>query len=161
MPTVITSSEWLSFDTVDSLPEVPLNTPAWKALDYTSLRRRVRVGEDRVVPGAAGRLAVAREWDELTTTIPMRIKGFRDWEGTAYGDRFLGVDLNHQYLQDNVFNVLDLRAVTFTDRHENEWTGSLFVQQWEPLVDPASGGDVIVGVLTVVIPAGMLTETGS
>jgi hypothetical protein len=156
MPTVIKGREWLTFESLGALDQVPTGTPAWMGLDYTGLRRLIRVGEDRVIPGAPGRLAVDRELDELVTTIPLRIRGNRDWEGNAYADTFLGLDLNHQYLRDNVLDVLDLREVTFHDRHGVEWTGEMFVQMWEPSVDPNSEGDVIIGPLTVVVPAGRL-----
>lgn len=161
MPTVITSDEYLSFDAVGAYPAVPMNTPAWKITDYTPLRRRARVGSDRAIPGSPGRLYVPREWDELQVDLPVRIFGKRNWENTAYSDSWLGMDLNHLYLRDNVFDVLDERAVTFHTRHGSSWTGYMVVENWAPIVDPASGGDVLGGTLTAVIPAGMLTETGS
>lgn len=162
MPTVITSDEYLSFDAVGmTYPAVPMNTPAWKIIDYTPLRRRVRVGADRAIPGSPGRQFVPREWDELQVDLAVRIFGKRDWEDNLYSDHFLGVDLNHEYLRTNAFDVLDERAITFHTRHGHSWTGSMVVENWAPIVDPNSGGDVLGGTLTAVIPAGMLTETGS
>lgn len=161
MPTVITSDEYLEFDADSPYPAVPMNTPAWKITDYTNLRRRVRVGEDRPIPGSPGRLYIPREFDELVCDLPLRIFGARDWQNNLYSDSWLGVDLNHSYLRDNVFDVLGERDVTFHTRHGSSWTGTMVVENWAPVVDPNSGGDVLGGTLTVAIPAGMLTETGS
>lgn len=153
----VTSSEWLEIGS----SSVPLNTPAWKVTDYTALRRRTRVGENRVIPGMAGRLFVAREWDQQLVTLPMKITGRYDQEGTAYSDSFEGVDTNHQYLLDHVINVLGEQAVTFTDRQGQEWTGYAAVEDWQPSVDTNSGGDHMICFLSLSIAAGFLTATGS
>lgn len=160
MPTVI-STEWLVFAADAPLLEVASNTPAWKIIDFTPLRARTRVGESRPRPGLRGRLWVAREWDEHRCVLTWRINGRKDQDGVAYADPFEGVDLNHQFLLDNLVNSLDERAVTFHDRHENLWTGTVGVDNWEPSVDPASGGDVIIAMLTLVIPDAYLTPAGS
>jgi hypothetical protein len=156
MATLITSTEYLTFDAATPLPAVPLNTPAWKVTDYTSLRRRVRVGEDRPIPGVAGRLHVPREWDALTVALPMKVNGRKDREGNLHADPFVGVEVNHQYLLTNVVNVLDQRAVTFTRRTGSPLTGNVTVQDWEPTADPNSAGDHLICFLTITIAAGWL-----
>lgn len=160
MPTLVLT-EYLTFEADSPLAEVDSHTYGWKVIDYTSLRRRTRVGEDRVIPGAPGRLYVPREWDEQTVVLTWKINGRYDKDGTPYSDPFEGVDLNHQYLLDNVVNSLDLRAVTFTDRHAATFTGSVVVEDWEPSVDPASGGDQLISPMTLKIPAGWLEPAGS
>lgn len=161
MPT-LTLTEYLTFAAVGmTYDEVDTHTYGWKVVDYTSLRRRTRVGEDRSIPGAAGRLYVPREWDEQTAVLTFKINGRYDKDGTPYSDTFEGVDLNHQYLLDNVINILDLRSVTFNVRDGSTWTGSVVVDNWEPSVDPTSGGDQIIAPLTLKIPAGWLEPTGS
>lgn len=160
MPT-LTLSEYLTFAADSPYAEVDSHSYGWKVLDYTSLRRRTRVGEDRPIPGASGRLFVAREWDEQTAVLTFRINGRWDVDGVPHADSFEGVDVNHQYLLDNVVNNLDLRAVTFTVRDGSTWTGNVVVEDWEPAVDPASAGDILIAPLTLKIPAGWLTPTGS
>jgi hypothetical protein len=163
MPTIITPNvEWLEFDADSPLPMVPTATPGWRVLDYTPLRSRPpKLGGNRPVPGVAGRLAIPREWDELAVLLPIRIKGTHDWEGTAYDDRFEGVDANHEYLQENVIDVLGSRAVTFHRRNGDELVGEANDFQLAVAVDPASEGDVLTGVLSFKIPAGFLTPAGS
>lgn len=158
MPTI---EELLTFSSAGSLAEVASHTAAWKVIDYTALRRRTRVGANRPVPGAPGRLFVPREWDEHTVVLTWRIRGARDKDGELYDDPFDGVDVNHQYLLDNLVNSLLLRAVTFTDRHDVDFAGDVVVEDWEPAVDPNSGGDHIVAPLTLKIPAGWLDPVGS
>jgi hypothetical protein len=160
MPT-LTIVENLTFAADSPLAEVDSHTYGWKVVDYTSLRRRTRVGENRPIPGSPGRLYVPREWDEQTVVLTFHINGRWDKDGTPYGDSVEGVDLNHQYLLDNIVNSLDLRAVSFEDRHGATFEGNVVVEDWEPSVDPSSGGDKIIAPLTLKIPAGWLTPAGS
>lgn len=160
-------AEHLVFAADSPLAEVSSHTAAWKVLDYTALRRRVRVGENRAIPGADGgggspaRIFVPRQWDEQTVVLTWRINGRLDKDGDPHADPFDGVDVNHQYLLDNVINSLDLRAVTFERRDGAMFAGDVVVEDWEPAVDPQSGGDVIIAPMTLKIPAGWLESTGS
>lgn len=160
MPSLV-RLEYLTFEASSPAAEVDSHTYGWKVVDYTSLRRRTRVGENRVIPGAAGRLFVPREWDEMTVVLTFKINGRRDVDGTLFDDRFEGVDVNHQYLLDNVVNILGLRSVTFNVRDGSTWAGDVVVEDWEPSVDPSSGGDQILAPLTLKIPAGWLEPVGS
>lgn len=149
--------EYVTFAAATPAAEVVSHTYGWKVLDYTSLRRRTRVGENRAIPGAPGRLYVPREWDEQTVVLTWRITGDYDKDGVAYSDPLVGVDTNHQFILDNLVNRLESRAVTFTDRHGVDFTGAAVVEDWEPAVDPNSGGEVIIAPLTLKIPAGWLS----
>lgn len=153
----LTLTEYLTFEADGIYDETSSHTYGWKVIDYTPLRRRTRVGENRPIPGAPGRLYVPREWDEQTVVLTWKINGRREPDGTLYTDPFDGVDLNHQIILDNVVNNLALRAVTFTDRHAATFTGDVVVDDWEPSVDPQSGGDQILAAMTLKIPAGWLS----
>lgn len=155
-------AEAFVFDADSPLPQVSLNIDgAWKVTDYSPLRRRFRVGENRVIPGSPGRLWVDREWDEQVAPLPMKIFGRKDYSGNPWSDHFDGALENYNYLLDNVFNILDLRSGTFTDRLTDVWTGSVAVEDYDFSPDPNSGGDVLVGTVRLVVPAGWLTLTGS
>lgn len=158
MPT-LTLTEYLVFATSGSFAETSSHTHGWKIIDYTPLRRRTRVGEDRPIPGAPGRLYVPREWDEQTVVLTWKINGRWDADGVAHSDPFDGVDLNHQVILDNVVNNLAARAVTFTDRHAATFDGEVVIEDWEPSVDPSSGGDQIISPMTLKIPAGWLAPS--
>lgn len=160
MPTLV-RPEYATFDAGGSYTDVDSHTYGWKVVDYTSLRRRTRVGEDRPIPGSPGRLYVPREWDEQTVVLTWHINGRWDSSGTPYSDTFEGVDANHQVILDNVVNVLAEIGVSFNARDGSTWTGNVVVDDWEPSVDPASGGDKIIAALTLKVPAGWLTPSGS
>lgn len=149
--------EWLTFSAVDTYAAVDSHTFGWKIVDYTSLRGRTRVGANRPIPGQPGRNYVPLEWDEHRVVQTWKINGHWDMEGTRYDDPFEGVDLNHQYILDNVVNVLDLRDVLFHHRQGTEWDGAIVVENWEPTPDPDSGGEILIAPMTLVIPAGWLT----
>lgn len=161
MPEVVTSIEYLSFDADSPHPAIALNTPAWKVTSYTALRKRTRVGENRPIPGAPGRLYVPREWDEQTVVLPMKINGRLDHEGDAHEDWFDGVDVNHQYLLDHIVDVLAERDVTFHRRDGATFQGSVVVDEWEPSDVPKSGGTDLVSFLTLKVMDGYLTQVGS
>lgn len=154
--------EYITFAAAGSLDEIVSDSWAWKVIDYTPLRRRTRVGENRAIPGAEGgsasppRIFVPRGWDEHTVVLTWRINGKYAPDGTPHADPFEGVDVNHQVLLDNLVNSLDLRGTTFRRRDASDHVGDIVVDDWEPAVDPASGGDHIVSPLTMKIPAGWL-----
>jgi hypothetical protein len=153
--------EWLTVNALDSFLAVDSHTFGWKVVDYTALRGRTRVGTDRAIPGRAGRDPIPREWDEHRLALTWKIQGLFDKDGARYADSgidtFDGVDLNHQFILDNLVNALDERDVLFHHRQGTEWDGSIIVENWEPSPDPDSGGDVLIAPLTLVIPAGWLT----
>lgn len=161
MPTLLIK-EALTFLEDAPFDALVSHTYGWKVLGYTSLRRRTRVGENRPIPGGSPpRIFVPREWDEMTAVLTWRINGRYEPDGTPYADPFDGVDLNHQIILDNVVNNLGLRAVTFEDRHGVEFAGDLVVDNWEPVEDPNSGGDVLIAPMTLKILGGWLEPTGS
>lgn len=153
----LTLTEYLTFAAVDTFDEVVSHTYGWKVIDYTPLRRRTRVGADRPIPGGTdAAIYVPREWGEQTVVLTWRVNGRYDADGVAHTDPFDGVDINHQFILDNLVNALNLRDVTFTDRHAVEHDGEVVIVDWEPAVDPQSGGDVIIAPLTLQVPAGYL-----
>lgn len=158
MPTVITATEYLSFDAIGTLiPAVPLNTPGWAVVDYSPLYHAPpKVGEDRVIPGSAGRLAVAREFDELQVSLAMNIYGARDHENTAASTRPVGLRNNMDYLRTNVVNTLTARAVTFHKQAGGTLTGSVYVEDLRYGQADASGA-LCPAILRLTIPTGSLT----
>lgn len=159
---VLDIKEELVFQAVTSVAnEVSSHTYGWKVVDYTNLRKRTKVGQNRPIPGTPGRLYVPQEFDETIVVLTWKINGKYEADGTPYSDSFDGVDLNHQVILDNIVNLNILRAVAFTDRHDVEFDGSVVVDNWEPSVDPNSGGDALISPMTLKIPGGWLVETGS
>lgn len=158
MPTVITATEYLSFNAIGTLiPAVPLNTPGWAVVDYTPLYQAPpKIGDDRVIPGTSGRLGVAREFDEMQVSLAMNIYGARDHENTAASSRPVGLRNNMDYLRSNVVNTIDARAVTFHKQAGGTLTGSVYVE--ELLLGEADPtGALCRAVLRITIPAGTLS----
>lgn len=157
MPTVTTQTEYLTFNSTGSLHAVPTGTPAWKGLNYTPLYRMgPRVGGNRPIPGSTGRLAVAREVDELKVSLQMRFNGKKDREGNTHADPFVGVMTNLLYFRKHVLDYVPERSVTFTMRSGSTASGSVVIEDWEDTVDPESAGDVILLVVRMTIAAGVL-----
>lgn len=167
MPVVVTRGEYVVFDAVTSpsLPEIPGNTPGWETIDYSALYDLAPViGDDRPIPGVAGRLAVPREEDELVAALPMRFIGSHDWEGDPYEDARIGLRTNLRYFGENVVRppgtTDGLRGITFHQLDGSTATAQVIVQS--PLQVAFSPGSVLArAVLTLIIPAGSLTVSGS
>lgn len=74
---------------------VPLSTPAWEHLDihllYSGPSTR---GENRILPGAAGRRALPKRADETNRTLSLAIFGFERWDGEPYDDAVQGLWAN-------------------------------------------------------------------
>ena len=155
--------EYVTFEAVDTLDAVPTSVRgAWRGLDYVMWNRLgPRVGDNRVIPGVAGRLAVAREIDELKFSQRMRIIGRNDVDGTPFADQFEGALANLDYWVDNVLSYLPERSVTYHRRDGSTKTGAVTVEDWDYSIDPASAGDVILLVIPLTVAAGSLTLTGS
>lgn len=157
MATVITQNEYLTFDAVASLHAVPTGTPGWKGLNYSPLYRTgPRVGGNRPIPGATGRLYVARELDELSVSLHIRVNGAKDREGNTHADPFLGVRTNLLYLRKHVLDYVPQRGITFHMRDGSSVTGAAVIEGWEDTVDPESAGDIILLAVRLTIAAGVL-----
>lgn len=116
MPAEVTQEEYLNFDEVAGIPDIPLNTPAWQCLTYMPLYDvgPVVPEDDRVIPGVAGRLYVPREIDEMTISLRLDVFGEANYEGTAWPDAALGLRHNLRFLRTNLLEPQDQeRPVTF------------------------------------------------
>lgn len=153
--------EYLTFAAVGALDAVatwtPGDPPAWKGTDYTAFYGMGdRVGEDRSIPGATGRLAVAREIDEMTVPLRMRFDGTLDRLGNVNADPFAGVMTSFLYFRKHVLDYTPARTVTLTKRGGGTSAASMIIDGYNFNVDPESAGDVILLVAQIVIPAGSL-----
>lgn len=153
--------EYLTFAAVGALAAVstwtPGDPPAWKGLDYSAFYGMgPRVGADRTIPGATGRLAVAREIDEMRVPLRMRFNGTLDRTGAENADPFAGVMTTFLYFRKHVLDYTPARTVTLTKRGGGTSAGSMIIDGYEYNVDPESEGDVILLVAHVTIPAGSL-----
>lgn len=149
--------EYVTFAAVGGFDAVDTWTPAWKGLNYTPwYRMGPRVGEDRVIPGAPGRLAVPREIDELRFSQQMRFDGRRTRAGAVNADPFAGVMVSFLYFRKHVLDYLSARSATLHERDGSTSTGTVIIDGWEETVDPGSGGDIILLTFQVTIPAGSL-----
>lgn len=159
MPAVVTRAEYLSFDVVGAFPAVPMNTPAWDVVDYSSLYDGPPVvGDDRPIPGSPGRLAVAREVDELVVALPLVVYGDRSYDDLPYADARIGVRANLDYLRTNVVlppgTSTGTRPVTFHRLDGTTRAGPAVVLS--PLSVAVAGPTSVRAVLRLVIPAGSL-----
>lgn len=150
--------EYVTFASVGALDAVDtFKDGAWKGLNYTMWYRTGRVlGENRHVPGVAGREEVEKELDELTFSQHMRFVGRKDKDGAPHADPFVGVMENLLYFREHVLDYKDPRSTTLHKRAGTTSAGSVQIGDWEETVDPDSGGDVILLTFQVTIPAGSL-----
>lgn len=97
--------EYGLFPAVGALPAVSLNIEgAWEVTSYAELFTPApTVGDDGVIPGAAGRDPVPEELDEGIYALPFYIYGFKDHAGTAYPDARVGLRQNLRYLRTNLW----------------------------------------------------------
>lgn len=159
MPAVITQPEYGILPVVGALPAIPLNTPAWDVESYAEwLIFLELVGEDRIIPGNPGRLALPDEIDEAIVGLPFVIYGEQDLEGTPYADARVGLRTNLRYLRTNLFRppgtadgtrpfeFHDLDGVTVETADVKLRTGT-----WG---FPGSGSVVARTTLRLIIPAG-------
>ena len=91
------------FDHHLEIDGVPLSTPAWEHLNIQSLYSGPSVrGENRVMPGAAGRRALPWRADETNRTITLAIFGDQRWDGVDNADAVAGLWANVAHLTANV-----------------------------------------------------------
>lgn len=135
---------------------VPLSIEgAWRILDYTPLLQgRPKRGDDRIVPGAAGRTGYDREYDEVTHRLRMDIFGWNDETGAAHPNKITGLEANVDYLNDNVVDGLTVKTATLHLPGGNR-TGSVYVE--DLILGERKAPTWIRAALVVTIPAGRLT----
>lgn len=93
-------------------------------------------GENRVIPGVAGRRAKPRRADETPYTINLTIYGVNDPDGDPYDDPEVGVGLNITYLRENVTDPIagdGLRTLTLHWKEDLSFVGSVQVVHFEVL----------------------------
>lgn len=150
--------EYVTFATVGALDAVDTwKAGAWEGLNYTQwYREGPVVGENRVIPGAPGRLEVDKELDELTFSQAMRFYGRKDKDGALHTDPFVGVMANFRYFRKHVLAYKSPRSVTFHERDGTTTAGSVQVGDWTETVVEQAGGDLILLTFDVTVAASYL-----
>jgi hypothetical protein len=124
--------------------------PMFMFLDLADLWIVASTWENRVAPATPGSIPLPGVQDELVTTLPMWIKGARDWEGNPYPRVQQGFRRNWRYLNNNLFLPpgagfytavyqspdpdedpisfpIQVRAPKITDRNPTMWEGTVEV----------------------------------
>jgi hypothetical protein len=160
MPAVVTRDEYLSFDSTGGHPVVPLNTPAWECRDYRPLYDGTdTVGDNRPIPGSAGRLYVPDEFDEWNVSLNLVVYGDQDQDGGTHSDPRVGVRENLLYLRTHLLRPRLLRPVTFHRLDGGTETGDVKVSPRAQVTSFGPSGARMV--LKFVVVAGAFTEVGS
>lgn len=82
---------------------VAMNGPAWKVMNLHALWQPANQrGSDRIIPGATGVVAYRRRNTVTAVSLQMLISGTHDRNGVAAADKFEGLQVNVEYLVDNV-----------------------------------------------------------
>lgn len=90
---------------------------AWVVEDPTPLLGQGPFrGDDRVLPGVAGKSKRARVLDAYDVLLPMFVFGKKNQAGTAYADERLGLKANIAYLRTNLLTgATNTLTLTFSD----------------------------------------------
>lgn len=155
-----TRNEYLKFLAVGAHPAIVLNTLGWNAWDYAGFYDAPdAVGENRPIPGLAGRLAMAWELDEGDLLIPVDVWGGYFGDGSAHADERAGVRTNLRYLRNHLLlppgTSNGARPVEF-----HRWDGDVEtgdVQVKPPAAIAFESPVQATLVLRVTIPDGMLS----
>ena len=140
---------------------VPLSTPAWEHLNIGALYSGPGVrGENRVLPGAAGRRALPWRPDETMRTLTLAIFGARSWDGTLNADPVAGLWANVAHLHDfvvaNPLNAGSTRTATLKRPGSADLAATIQVRGFEIDDEPYSPGD-IAGRLDIALVEGAFT----
>lgn len=122
---------------------VPLSTPAWEHLNIQALYSGANVrGENRLLPGAAGRRALPWRPDETMRTITLAIFGTQSWDGSINADPVAGLWENVAHLQsfvvDNPLNDGSTRTATIKRAGATDLTATIQVRAFEIDDEPYS-----------------------
>jgi len=122
---------------------VPLSTPAWEHLNIQALYGGAYVrGENRVLPGAAGRRALPWRPDETMRTLVLAIFGFQSWDGTVNTDAVAGLWANVAHLQnfvvDNPLNTDSTRTAVLKRPGASDRSATIQVRGFEIDDEPYS-----------------------
>jgi hypothetical protein len=105
-----------TWDGTLTIASVSMHTPAWSVFDVATLWAGPEArGEDLLIPGRAGRVAMPRRADATTRSLPMLIDGSVDRTGTPWVSYRDGFRRNLLYLRQNVTDPsAGTRTVTLT-----------------------------------------------
>jgi hypothetical protein len=82
---------------------VAMNGPAWKVLNLHELWQPAdQRGTDRIIPGADGAIALRRRNTATVRSLQMLISGTHLQNGTEASTPLIGLQVNVEYLRDNV-----------------------------------------------------------
>lgn len=148
------------FDQYIDIGGVPLSTPAWEVLNIHVLMSGPGVrGENRVIPGAAGRRPLRHRPDERTVTLQLAVFGHVDPAGDPITDPQEGVWTNWLALRDQFTALLTTAGdstVTATLNYAGgTLSGPVQVLAYE-LGEPYSTTD-LSAILDLNLVTGMLT----
>lgn len=139
---------------------VAMHTPAWTVLDPAVLwQPALQRGDDLLVPGMPGVLALPRRVSVTSYTLRTVIRGTHDRNGTPYSNSSYGLWANIEFLRQHVvdpspYNMATLREAELTI------PGSAVTMQGDVHVDSLELGDRVGpffrASLTLTIPAGRL-----
>lgn len=157
MPYTLTSDEYVEID------GVPLATPAWTLGNlFVVWAGPATRGEDRVIPGAAGRLPKPRRVDSRPVSLELVIVGDFDWDGTPVTDFREGLWLNVQHLRENVTDPTGVgdgtRTMILHAPDGSTPSGQIHVETFEL---GGLGPNGLTATIDITIKAGALAEVGS
>lgn len=139
-----------------SLTTPNASTPAWMCGDLSPLADGPDVrGEDVILPGVNGVIALRRRIAVSKRSVEMVIFGAFDRFGTPQSDRRIGLQRNTQYLIDNLILPVGgdgTRAAVLTMADGTSRYADVHVLS--PLQLAAATGDTRRAVLTISIPGG-------
>jgi hypothetical protein len=115
---------------------VPLSTPAWEHQNIQTLYSGAGVrGENRVMPGAAGRRALPWRPDETMRTLTLAIFGDLSWDGPVNADAVAGLWANVAHLQtfivDNPLNTDSTRTAVIKRPGASDLVAKIQVRGFE------------------------------
>lgn len=137
----------IRFDHHVEIDGVPLSTPAWEHLNIGSLYSGATVrGENRILPGAAGRRALAWRSDETMRTLTLAIFGTYTWDGTLNADPVAGLWANVAHLMSfvvtNPLNDDSTRTAVIKRPGATDLSAIIQVRGFEIEDDPYSPSDI-------------------
>jgi hypothetical protein len=126
---------------------VPLSTPAWEHLNIQTLYSGPETrGDNRVMPGAAGRRALPWRADQTMRTLTLAIFGGLRWDGAANPDAVAGLWANVAHFIANIVDTPNTPGCTRTAVIKRtgaaDLTATIQVRGFEIDDNPYSPGDV-------------------
>jgi hypothetical protein len=152
------AEEYLEIDGVDLSVD-----GAWRIKDHTPLKEPpAQRGDDRLIPGDSGRLAMLRRVDATTKRLDIWFFGINDVNGDPYTDQQAGLQANIDYIVDNVVMPTGVGDGTrfATWYLPDESSRSTYLHVLGLTLERRSPSHAI-GTLLLSIPSGVFTPNGS